>query len=122
MCWCQQHCWEPDLVIEYVTHIAELAKIDGSIAGAWRPTCCTGHILQHASEEQKQKYFALVISGEWISLFRPSPTRAPMPATCAPTAVLDESGENYTVAKTLPTATGNGRGNCAHRRSEVITA
>jgi alkylation response protein AidB-like acyl-CoA dehydrogenase len=53
---------------EYVTAIAELAKIDGSIglSMAAHNSLCTGHILQHASEEQKQKYLPKLASGEWI--------------------------------------------------------
>lgn len=44
--------------MEYVTAIVELSKIDGSIglSMAAHNSLCTGHILQHASEEQKQKY------------------------------------------------------------------
>ncbi|MCP4457307.1 MAG: acyl-CoA dehydrogenase family protein, partial [Cytophagales bacterium] len=43
---------------EYVTAIVEVAKIDGAIglSLAAHNSLCTGHILQHASEEQKQKY------------------------------------------------------------------
>lgn len=54
--------------VEYVTAIAELAKIDGSIglSMAAHNSLCTGHILQHASEEQKQKYLPRLASGEWI--------------------------------------------------------
>ncbi|TYZ13377.1 acyl-CoA dehydrogenase [Hymenobacter lutimineralis] len=53
---------------EYVTAIAELAKIDGSIglSMAAHNSLCTGHILQHASEEQKHKYLPKLASGEWI--------------------------------------------------------
>jgi alkylation response protein AidB-like acyl-CoA dehydrogenase len=53
---------------EYVTAIAELSKIDGSIglSMAAHNSLCTGHILQHASEEQKQKYLPKLASGEWI--------------------------------------------------------
>ncbi|MCA8831814.1 acyl-CoA dehydrogenase [Hymenobacter pini] len=53
---------------EYVTAIAELAKIDGSIglSMAAHNSLCTGHILQHASEEQKRKYLPKLASGEWI--------------------------------------------------------
>lgn len=41
---------------EYVTAIAELSKIDGSIglSMAAHNSLCTGHILQHANEEQKE--------------------------------------------------------------------
>lgn len=53
---------------EYVTAIAEVAKIDGSIglSVAAHNSLCTGHILQHANEEQKQKYLPKLASGEWI--------------------------------------------------------
>ena len=54
--------------VEYVTAIAELSKIDGSIglSMAAHNSLCTGHILQHASEEQKHKYLPKLASGEWI--------------------------------------------------------
>ncbi|HEX8426933.1 acyl-CoA dehydrogenase family protein [Hymenobacter sp.] len=54
--------------MEYVTAIAELSKIDGSIglSMAAHNSLCTGHILQHASETQKSKYLPLLASGEWI--------------------------------------------------------
>ena len=54
--------------VEYVTAIAELAKVDGSIglSMAAHNSLCTGHILQHGSEAQKQKYLPKLASGEWI--------------------------------------------------------
>jgi len=53
---------------EYVTAIEELGKIDGSIAlsMAAHNSLCTGHILDHASEEQKKKYLPKLATGEWI--------------------------------------------------------
>jgi alkylation response protein AidB-like acyl-CoA dehydrogenase len=53
---------------EYVTAIAELSKIDGSIglSMAAHNSLCTGHILQHGSEEQKQKYLPKLATAEWI--------------------------------------------------------
>ncbi|HMJ69335.1 MAG TPA: acyl-CoA dehydrogenase family protein [Cyclobacteriaceae bacterium] len=53
---------------EYVTAIVELSKIDGSIglSMAAHNSLCTGHILQHASEEQKQKYLPRLATCEWI--------------------------------------------------------
>jgi alkylation response protein AidB-like acyl-CoA dehydrogenase len=53
---------------EYVTAIVELSKIDGSIglSMAAHNSLCTGHILQHASEEQKQKYLPKLATCEWI--------------------------------------------------------
>ena len=54
--------------LEYVTAIAELAKIDGAIglSMAAHNSLCTGHILQFGSEAQKHKYLPLLASGEWI--------------------------------------------------------
>lgn len=53
---------------EYVTAIVELSKIDGSIglSMAAHNSLCTGHILQHASEEQKSKYLPKLATAEWI--------------------------------------------------------
>jgi alkylation response protein AidB-like acyl-CoA dehydrogenase len=53
---------------EYATAIAELSKIDGSIglSMAAHNSLCTGHVLQFASEEQKQKYLPKLARGEWI--------------------------------------------------------
>lgn len=54
--------------LEYVTAIAELSKIDGSIglSMAAHNSLCTGHILQHGSEEQKRKYLPKLATAEWI--------------------------------------------------------
>ncbi|MFT2007295.1 acyl-CoA dehydrogenase family protein [Pontibacter sp. 13R65] len=54
--------------LEYVTAIAELSKIDGSIglSMAAHNSLCTGHILQFANEAQKQKYLPKLASAEWI--------------------------------------------------------
>jgi alkylation response protein AidB-like acyl-CoA dehydrogenase len=53
---------------EYVTAISELAKIDGSIglSMAAHNSLCTGHILQFANEEQKQKYLPKLATCEWL--------------------------------------------------------
>ncbi|MCC5919456.1 MAG: acyl-CoA dehydrogenase family protein [Cyclobacteriaceae bacterium] len=53
---------------EYVTAIVELAKIDPAVglSMAAHNSLCTGHILQHGSEEQKQKYLPKLATGEWI--------------------------------------------------------
>lgn len=53
---------------EYITAIIELGKIDPSIglSMAAHNSLCTGHILQHASEEQKNKYLPKLASGEWL--------------------------------------------------------
>ena len=54
--------------LEYVTAIAELSKIDGSIglSMAAHNSLCTGHILQFGSEEQKQQYLPKLATAEWI--------------------------------------------------------
>ncbi|MFD3001163.1 acyl-CoA dehydrogenase [Pontibacter toksunensis] len=53
---------------EYVTAIAELSRIDGSIglSMAAHNSLCTGHILQFGNEEQKRKYLPKLASAEWI--------------------------------------------------------
>jgi alkylation response protein AidB-like acyl-CoA dehydrogenase len=53
---------------EYVTAIAELSRIDGSIglSMAAHNSLCTGHILQFASEDQKKKYLPKLATGQWI--------------------------------------------------------
>lgn len=54
--------------LEYVTAIESLAKVDPSIglSMAAHNSLCTGHILQHGSEEQKKQYLPKLASGEWI--------------------------------------------------------
>jgi alkylation response protein AidB-like acyl-CoA dehydrogenase len=54
--------------LDYVTAIAEVSKIDGSIglSMAAHNSLCTNHILQFGSEAQKQKYLPLLATGEWI--------------------------------------------------------
>ncbi|RDV15655.1 acyl-CoA dehydrogenase [Pontibacter diazotrophicus] len=53
---------------EYVTAIAELSRIDGSIglSMAAHNSLCTGHILQFGNEAQKQQYLPKLASAEWI--------------------------------------------------------
>ncbi|MHB1277186.1 MAG: acyl-CoA dehydrogenase family protein [Bacteroidia bacterium] len=53
---------------EYVTAIVELAKVDPSIglSMAAHNSLCTGHILQFANAEQKQRWLPKLASGQWI--------------------------------------------------------
>src|SRR5215203_6090443 len=84
--------------LEYVTAIAELSKIDGSIglSMAAHNSLCTGHILQHASEEQKHKYLPRLASGEWLGAWGlTEPNTGSDAGNMRTTAVLDESGEYY---------------------------
>jgi alkylation response protein AidB-like acyl-CoA dehydrogenase len=83
---------------EYVTAIAELAKIDGSIglSMAAHNSLCTGHILQHASEEQKHKYLPHLASGEWLGAWGlTEPNTGSDAGNMRTTAVLDASGGYY---------------------------
>jgi alkylation response protein AidB-like acyl-CoA dehydrogenase len=82
--------------MEYVTAIAELSKIDGSIglSMAAHNSLCTGHILQHASEEQKMKYLPKLASGEWIGAWGlTEPNTGSDAGNMRTTAVLD--GDHY---------------------------
>jgi alkylation response protein AidB-like acyl-CoA dehydrogenase len=82
--------------MEYVTAIAELSKIDGSIglSMAAHNSLCTGHILQHASEEQKHKYLPKLASGEWIGAWGlTEPNTGSDAGNMRTTAVLD--GDHY---------------------------
>jgi len=83
---------------EYVTAIAELSKIDGSIglSMAAHNSLCTGHILQHASEEQKHKSLPRLASGEWLGAWGlTEPNTGSDAGNMRTTAVLDASGEYY---------------------------
>lgn len=53
---------------EYVTAIVELSKVDPSVglSMAAHNSLCTGHILQFASPEQKQKYLPKLATCEWL--------------------------------------------------------
>lgn len=53
---------------EYVTAIAEISRVDGSIglSVAAHNSLCTGHILQFATDEQKRKYLPKLATAEWI--------------------------------------------------------
>jgi len=54
--------------LEYVTALTELGAVCGSItlSVAAHNSLCTGHILQHANEEQKQRWLPKLATAEWI--------------------------------------------------------
>lgn len=54
--------------LEYITAIAELSKIDGSIglSMAAHNSLCTNHILNFGNEDQKRQYLPRLASGQWI--------------------------------------------------------
>ena len=54
--------------LEYITAIAELSKIDGSIglSMAAHNSLCTNHILSFGNDEQKSNYLPRLASGQWI--------------------------------------------------------
>jgi alkylation response protein AidB-like acyl-CoA dehydrogenase len=53
---------------EYITIVSELAQVCGSIglSVAAHNSLCTGHILYHGSEAQKQKYLPKLATAEFI--------------------------------------------------------
>lgn len=53
---------------EYITVIAEVAKVCGSIglSVAAHNSLCTGHILAFGNDEQKKKYLPKLATAEWI--------------------------------------------------------
>lgn len=54
--------------LEYVTALTEIGSVCGSIAlsMAAHNSLCTGHILAHASEEQKKRWLPKLATAEWI--------------------------------------------------------
>lgn len=54
--------------LEYVTALTELGRVCGGfgLSVAAHNSLCTGHILQHGNEAQKQKYLPKLASGEHI--------------------------------------------------------
>lgn len=54
--------------LEYVTAIAEISKLDGSIglSMAAHNSLCTNHILLFANPEQKKKYLPKLATAEWL--------------------------------------------------------
>lgn len=54
--------------LEYVTALTELGSVCGSItlSVAAHNSLCTGHILQHANEEQKRRWLPKLATAEWI--------------------------------------------------------
>ncbi len=54
--------------LEYITAIAELSKIDGSIglSMAAHNSLCTNHILTFGNDEQKRHFLPKLASGQWI--------------------------------------------------------
>lgn len=54
--------------LEYITAIAEISKIDGSIglSMAAHNSLCTNHILQFGNLIQKEKYLPKLATGEWL--------------------------------------------------------
>lgn len=53
---------------EYVTALTEIGSVCGSIglSVAAHNSLCTGHILQHANEEQKKRWLPKLATAEWI--------------------------------------------------------
>jgi len=81
---------------EYITVISEIGKVCGSIglSVAAHNSLCTGHIMYHASEEQKQKYLPKLATAEYIGAWGLTEQNTGSDAGgMATTAVLD--GDHY---------------------------
>ncbi|MDO6801671.1 acyl-CoA dehydrogenase family protein [Wenyingzhuangia sp. 1_MG-2023] len=81
---------------EYITVIEEISKVDPAIglSVAAHNSLCTGHILQFANENQKQKWLPKLASGEWIGAWGLTEHNTGSDAGgMSTTAVLD--GEDY---------------------------
>ncbi len=77
---------------EYITAIIEISKIDPSIglSMAAHNSLCTGHILQHANDVQKEKYLPKLATGEWLGAWGlTEPNTGSDAANMKTTAVLD---------------------------------
>ncbi len=83
---------------EYVTVIQEIAKVCGSIglSVAAHNSLCTGHILNFANEEQKQKWLPKLATGEWLGAWGLTEANTGSDAMrMGTTAILD--GDHYIV-------------------------
>lgn len=83
---------------EYITIVSEIAQVCGSIglSVAAHNSLCTGHILYHGSEEQKQKYLPKLATGEFIGAWGLTETGTGSDAGgMATTAVKD--GDYYVI-------------------------
>jgi alkylation response protein AidB-like acyl-CoA dehydrogenase len=81
---------------EYITAIAEVAKVCGSIglSVAAHNSLCTGHILTFGNEEQKKKYLPKLASAEFIgawALTEPNTGSDAMRMKCT----AKKEGENW---------------------------
>lgn len=54
--------------LEYVTALTEISAVCGSIglSMAAHNSLCTGHIMQHANDEQKNRWLPKLATAEWI--------------------------------------------------------
>jgi alkylation response protein AidB-like acyl-CoA dehydrogenase len=83
---------------EYVTVIQEIARVCGSIglSVAAHNSLCTGHILNFANEEQKQKWLPKLATGEWLGAWGLTEANTGSDAMrMITTAVLD--GDQYII-------------------------
>lgn len=80
---------------EYVTSIIGLAKADPSIAlsMAAHNSLCTGHILQHGNEQQKQTYLPKLATCEWLGAWGLTEPNTGSDAGNMKTVAIKEGGE-----------------------------
>src|ERR1700732_3893471 len=64
--------------VEYVTAIAELSRVDGSVGiiVAAHTSLCSNHIYVAGNETQKKKYVPKLATGEYIGAWGPTEPRA----------------------------------------------
>lgn len=95
--------------LSYVIAMEEISKVDAScsvIMSVNNSLVCWG-ILQHGTEEQKQKYLPLLASGEWIGSFCLSEPEAGSDATSQRTTAVD-MGDHYLLNGTKNWITNGG--------------
>ncbi|MBN4071342.1 acyl-CoA dehydrogenase family protein [Crocinitomix catalasitica] len=83
---------------EYITVISEISQVCASIglSLAAHNSLCTGHILNHGSEEQKRKYLPKLATAEYIGAWGLTETGTGSDAgNMATTAVLE--GDHYVI-------------------------
>lgn len=84
--------------LEYITAIAELSKVDGSIglSMAAHNSLCTNHILTFGNEAQKRRYLPKLASGEWIGAWGLTEPNTGSDAANMRTVALKE-GDHYVI-------------------------
>lgn len=80
---------------DYVTALTEIGRVCGSIclSVAAHNSLCTGHILQHANEAQKERWLPKLASGEWIGAWGLTEHNTGSDAGGMATTAIQEGGD-----------------------------